>query len=111
MQVTIIKTDNEAALVEWKDGERTRRAIIPASVVQSGEVMQADLDAGMAVGEWEKLIVLPSKANVAERLRANGIWTLDDLRGKSQTARRAIFSAYAGLLSELTRRAESAEEV
>lgn len=102
MQVRILGRKGAAVLVEWRDeANGTQRAYLPVGAVREGENgAEADSpEQGIPYGEdWEGLLgetwVATGPREVAQALRRQGVWTLDDLRNKPQDVIAAFQSAF-----------------
>lgn len=110
MDIKIIKTEGKNAVVEaFLDGTYVRR-IIPLNKIIGGVVVLADeFEKGIAYGLPFDEFIRPAEdfANKIDAAFHNaGIWTLEDLRQKSQEGMRALQSVY-GL--ELARIAKAAD--
>lgn len=86
----------QSSVVEWTDdADNTRRVVVPSDEVlkENGILVVEDVEDGYAYGvEWEKLIHtrMGPKA-IADALRKNGIWTLEDY-AKNTAAVTAAFN-------------------
>lgn len=112
IQVKIIKQDysNHTALVEWLDGEGYHRGTIPEEVIQNSSVVEGVLDMAIPYGiNWEYVLdgvignVTPQ--SMAQALYKAGIWTVDDIRTRSEAAQGAIKSAYGADIQVIFRAA------
>jgi hypothetical protein len=100
------------ALVEWHDGERPRRTLVPLTAVcdsaDGAQVDAAALEAGVDQGaDWARLISGSAQAvgtaagRLADDLRRAGIWTADDLSANYGRAQRMFARAATEDLSRL----------
>ena len=75
--VTLVYAEGKAALVQWVERGKMKRAIVPAGAVKDGEIDAVELEAGLPYGEdWTQ--VKGVNAAVAEELRKRGVWTKED---------------------------------
>lgn len=84
-QVTVIKKDKNAVLIECVlDGELVRRVIPPDALSQSREVDEDAIRSGIDYGvDWSSVLPDPpvmSKEEFAGLLKQVGIWTWLDMR-------------------------------
>lgn len=95
--VRIIKQKGPSALVEWRERGSLKRAFVPAKTIQDGRCEKAELDLGVPCGEaWEEFIArMPTPGKIAEALRKDGIWTMQDLFEHSVDAKR-VFQSFCG---------------
>lgn len=95
--VTVVRTEGDAVLVEYAAKGDLVRVVVPDKCVQDGQAPLSDLEVGIPYGlPWEDLIVLKATPeDVARRLRANGIWTYEDLLKLQQDARGAVQASYS----------------
>lgn len=107
MQITLIRKDQKAALVEYLDNGSLKRVIIPAEAVTGNEVDEAILAAGMAYGDpWEDLLdswrmeqpeaFVESELvkTIANNLRNAGVWTVEDAKSNPRKVVAALQAAY-----------------
>jgi len=88
--VLVVRDNGETALVQWLDGERSRRAFVPSAEVAGGSCSEEALAQGVAVGaDWESLTKGVSPVALAEGLRRHGVWTLGDLQAHWGVAQKA----------------------
>ena len=88
-----VHKEGPAALVEWQDGGQYRRGIVPVETVLEGKVAQSVLDASIPFGEkWSD--VSGVTAALEQELYRQGVWTKEDLRARSESARSAIQQIY-----------------
>lgn len=110
MDITIIKEQGQAVLVERVDNGVPRRYIVPRECVYGVSVAPDVLSAGIEYGvPWEELWspqVTPEA--VATALRRRGLWTVEDLRREPGKAVAALQSVYGLDLSTLLAIAERA---
>lgn len=95
----------QSSVVEWTDDSgNTRRVVVPSGEViqENGTVVVEDVEDGYAYGvEWEKLIHtrMGPKA-IADVLRKNGIWTLEDYAMNSAAVTAAFNEACSANLQQ-----------
>src|SRR5512146_3595940 len=96
----------DTALVEWED-QGLHRALIPAGEIIEGAVSVETLSLGIPYGlPWEQLLTLSATPEaLAAELRANGIWSLEDLEKNPRAAVGALQKVYGVDLSALLRAA------
>lgn len=93
-KVRVVKVLGDAAIVEW-DADGLRRCVIPASMA-APEMDAETLELGAPYGlPWETLVTLSATPEgFAAALRANGIWTLEDVRNNQKAVYGVIQAAY-----------------
>ena len=113
MNVHILQTQKETALVEWTDAFGKHRAYVPVqelrerttntNAVDSANVFFETLHAGIPYGEpWEVHPLGQSGSDtIASALRNRGIWTLQDVRAHVQEVKAALQEAYSADLKYL----------
>lgn len=110
MDVKVIQTEGESALVEWRDGDSTlRRAYVPLTAVKNKTVHGNTLEAGIPYGiAWADVIgeLKATPAEIARRLQEAGIWTAQDLFKNGNAALGAIQTAYGLDLATLMNAAQ-----
>ena len=96
VQVRTIETGKEVMLVEWAEGGKLHRAMLPIGSVELNTVAADVLTQAMTYGQtWEDEDFPAVDAEVlANELRREGIWTPEDLLQKTHLARAAIQRAY-----------------
>lgn len=96
MQVTVVRIDGQAALIEYRHNGVPERRIIPRAVLDGASVDPETVELGIAYGEpWEELWTPEvTPAAIATALRQQGIWTLADLRREPGRAIAALQAAY-----------------
>jgi hypothetical protein len=96
--VRVIEKRGPARLVEYKTGAgNLARVVVPDDAIDDqGMVLEDDLNLGIPHGlPWEQLIHLSATpAALAAHLRANGIWTLEDMEANPQAVFGAIQAVY-----------------
>lgn len=106
-RVEIIQENRNAALVEWHDDAGVHRGTLPSAALRQQDdgfyAQPEELEQAIPYGfPWE---VLPlgnvGAEQVAQALRANGVWTTDDARARVATVRSALQAAYAKDLETL----------
>jgi len=112
MKITVIRQERQSALVEWHDGERMARAIVPAASVSGDEVSAQTLKHGVPWGvPWEDVLSIDvTPQAIADELRRRGIWTAGDLAARPQEAVAALQRVYAVSLAALRKAAEEVEK-
>lgn len=95
----IIQRKNNITLVEWIDGQTPRRAWITPDMIVSESGTEATIDhpeAGIPYGvDFSRMVVLSTTPEDIDReFKRRGIWTIADLRAKSNEAVGAIQAAY-----------------
>jgi hypothetical protein len=106
--VTVIETRGESVLVEYQAGG-LQRVIIPAMLIQGGAVDAEELDQGVPYGlPWETIVKLQATpARLADELRKNGIWTIEDMRRYQAAIFGALQAVYGLELATLINAAET----
>lgn len=99
LPVNVINSDENSALVEFVQGGKLLRKMIPASSINDSQADVNTLAAGIEYGiDWSGL-QLPAQEviieSLIEQLHNNGIWTLNDLLSKPNQAIGSIIGAYA----------------
>lgn len=109
LEVTVVERRGESALVEWQEGGRVHRAVIPAGDVEEGRVEREQLELGIPHGlPWETILTLSATpAALADALRRAGIWTLADLERNPRAAYGALQAVYGLDLAALIRAAHA----
>ena len=82
INVEIVETKGASSLVQYEQDGRVARVFVPKGKVKDGTCDLDVLQKGAAYGvPWETLLDLSSitPEDIAQRLRARGIWTADDL--------------------------------
>jgi hypothetical protein len=102
--VNVLENNGKTALVEYVQDAIAHRCYIPSSKIYPGgdvvlSVLKAGIKYGLPFAEFVEISVTP--ADIEARLHNAGIWTLDDLRSKSQAALGALQAAYALELGKL----------
>lgn len=89
VKVKVIHRNGEATLVEWVEGDGTRRVTVPAGVTAGGRVKRDELDYGIPYGApWEDLVEIDATPErIAAELRRCGIWTYEDLLARPEQVR------------------------
>lgn len=109
--VTVIAHHADASLVQWVDKGGLRRAYVPDNVINSGKVLQDELDAGVEYGlPWDSLLnknILVESSRIGAALRNNGIWTLEDLHAKAGVLNSILLGLLEGLYKEVITKAEN----
>lgn len=111
IKVRVVQRRGESALVEWLDGERQSRAMIPATAVVDDLVAEDVLAAGIPYGvPWGELVQLTATPDAVQaELYRVGVWTVDDLRQNPQLALGALQRVYGTDLAALMRAAKEYE--
>jgi len=82
IKVKLVATDGQAAIVEYQEAGKIKRAIVPNGDVIKGRVSKRTLDMSIPYGGVE-LTNLPewltiSTADLQDTLRQRGLWTKED---------------------------------
>ncbi len=105
MRCRQIRRVGGAVLVEWDDG-RIHRAYIPAEAFPGEGEAEVDDDvlaAGIEYGaDWEARLSRVTPAELADRLRRAGFWTVEDVRANANMAC-AILRLGTPILGDLLR--------
>lgn len=113
MKVRIISQRGASALVEWFDGEQSRRAYVPAGSLTAlpapGDYACAVLDQGIPYGlPWADLVRLTVSPEAVEaELHRHGLWTAEDLARRPREAQAAFAALYAHDVAALLRAARA----
>ncbi len=104
-----ITSTGNTALVEYSERGKLYRKYIPASEIKDEQVSVEVLETGTDYGlPWEEIITLSgTPETMAKYLRANGIWTLDDLTKHPNIAIGALQTVYQLDLAALITAARS----
>lgn len=96
MNVTIIKQDGLAAIVEYVENSMPKRAIVPASEVINNSVPDDVLEAAIPYGvEWAELVQIDVTPDaICRHLRNRGIWTFEDAQSHLRDVTLALQAAY-----------------
>lgn len=98
--VTVIAQEGEQVLVQWTGKDNLFRAGLPAEKVVEGQVVQADLEAGIPYGvEWDE--EFPGLCRLTYEMRRRGIWTFDDARSNISKAREAVITSTGEIIRKL----------
>lgn len=78
--VDVIAKRGRSVVVQYTQGKRTKRMLVPDAVVSGGKATLSDLEAGIPFSiEWgEALKIKVTSDEVTEALRGAGIWTVED---------------------------------
>ena len=77
--VKVISANTDSALVEFTFGGLFQRATIPVAEIQDGKAPDEVLLAGIPYGvAWEFVELSARSIDLANQLRANGVWTYED---------------------------------
>lgn len=92
--VRVVEQRGPSVVVEYAGG--LKRCIIPAENVTSGGVDPQTLEDGIPYGiPWEQVLTLSATPQkLADKLRANGIWTREDLEANPTAAFGALQAVY-----------------
>ena len=85
--VKIIQTEGASSLVEFENEGLLARVFVPRTKIKDGECSADVLDRGVPYGvPWETLLDFSSLTPewIAQKMRAKGIWTLEDLLDKDR---------------------------
>ena len=101
--INLIKTDGQAALVEWAEGGIPHRRIVPAAAIFDNACPPEVLDEGIPYGlAWSDLVELSASATaLEENLHKAGIWTGADLLANVKAAYGALQATYGVDLAHL----------
>ncbi len=102
--VKVIEKVGVSRLVEYTDPKKgTLRTTIPADIIKDGQVPSEELLSGAPHGvEWEKLKVKSiDPVDLARAFRDEGIFTLEDLGQKRQSALICLYRLSGLLLSDI----------
>ena len=112
VEVKVIRQDEQAALVEWHDGQAVNRAIVPLRSLVDGTCSFEELQRGIPYGvPWSALITLKATPEAVERALWNvGIWTVEDLLARPQAAVGALQNVYGTDVAMLMRAARRYKE-
>jgi len=102
ISVRVIQQEKKNSLVEYEDDtEMLRRVSIPTAKISEGYASEATLAKGIPYGlQWEDMEIKPVTHNqVANILRAHGIWTAADAQSNPADLRAAIQQIHGPLLS------------
>lgn len=115
MVVKVISRHGKSLLVEWVDGNgRYRRGYVPKTAVVDNVADPSVLAMAVPYGvDWDDCIepvIAPSAAAIANELRRNGIYTLEDARNNGGTAVAALMRVYGIGLGLLVEAAEKCKE-
>lgn len=109
-KVKVLRRKGHAALVEWSDDSRLHRVTVPVKDVvfdpgeTSGVVSVESLMQGIPYGiEWEKFLteqtVLPE--TLANALRQNGVWTVEDFEQNPNAVMGAVSSILGPFMAQI----------
>lgn len=101
IQVRVVEVRGPSAVVEFAGG--LKRAIIPLEEIEEDSVSAETLELGVPYGApWESLVQLKATPQqLADELRRNGIWTIEDLERNPRAAIGALQTVYGADLSAL----------
>lgn len=110
IDVTVIKTDGQSALVQYVNSG-LQRVHVPAYQVVDGKCDKETLDAGIQYGlPFDELVTINvTPQYVAECLHAADIWSLDDIVHKPNAVNAALKRAYGLDLAALLKSAREYE--
>jgi len=95
-----IRERNGLVLVEWHDGDRPRRNwVLPVMIddeLDDKQVLVINPGAGVPYGlDFSRLVTLQATADDLDReLKRRNIWTVEDVRARSNEIRGALQAAY-----------------
>jgi len=97
--VQIILRKNDLTLVQWQEnGSPSRAWVTPDMIISEDgtEAIVSEPKAGIPYGvEWSRIVEFRATAQEFEKqLRAQGIWTVADLRERPDGARAALQATY-----------------
>lgn len=83
IKVNLVSTDGQAAVIEYKSGDRIERVIIPNTDIKGGRISQQTLKESIPFGGIELEDYLPEKltintSDLQDMLRQRGLWTEED---------------------------------
>lgn len=86
VKVSLVRTQGRAALVEYTYAKRTRRRLVPLTVVDGDSVLLEELEAGVPMSiDWEDHLDLKvSPEELAAEFRSAGIWSMADVDAKAE---------------------------
>jgi hypothetical protein len=95
-KVRVLSSTTEASLVEWRDGAGLHRATVQAPDVIDGAASPERLAEGVPYGvPWEEVKFGKfTPAALAQGLRDNGIWTVEDLARNPNPAINVLQTLY-----------------
>jgi hypothetical protein len=106
VNVRVVATKGESALVEWQEGDDLtlpgqalsglKRAYIPADKVTDGQACSDVLAAGIPYGVAFEDVLVPSvtATRIAQELRRRGLWTKEDVLTRPGEVLSALQAAY-----------------
>lgn len=110
IEVRIISRRDDLSLVQWSQGGIPQRAWVTPDMIVSvdeknGKAMVESPKAGIPYGvEWSRIVELNvSPEEMEKNLKAQGIWTVADLRNNPDGARAALQATYGIDLGALFR--------
>ena len=115
MNVKIINTQNEMALVEWLDDDNVfqRSWVVQRMLDQTkdGHIEVEEPEQGIPYGvPFDKCLQLyASPLSVCRELRKRGLWTADDVQARPREVLGALQAAYGIDLANLIRAAKDFE--
>ena len=81
--VTVLRENQQVAMVQWSVEGRVRRALVPLSAVTDGKCPEEVLEAGVLlsadwVSMWNQVSATLSSPAVEAELQRNGMWSMED---------------------------------
>lgn len=111
ISVRVIRNKGFVSIVEWSDGERFRRTVVPRNEVCDGEndtklVALDSLEMGIPYGiDWEHRIpkeeYFISREELARQLEVSGIWTKEDYDKNPGVVQAAVLGTAREILTDL----------
>jgi hypothetical protein len=95
--IKVVRSDKQSALVEYQDGNETKRVIVPVSAVVDNVIDDNDLALGIPYGlAWANLVTPSTNSKRIEaELRRAGIWTAEDALKNAPAVQGAVQAAYS----------------
>ena len=102
IKVKVLKAGLDNAMVEFMLDKVFQRATIPTNFIDDEYVEQAVLEAGIPYGiPWELVELKASPIDLANILRKNDIWTVDDAMRNPNKIISALQAAYGVDLAQI----------
>lgn len=93
--VKVIKARVDNALVEYQLKGVLQRCTIPTSLIENGAVPDDELSYGIPYGiAWENVELSASSKDLANMLRIQGIWTVEDAMSNPNKIVAALQAVY-----------------
>lgn len=112
MKVNVISQNEHVVLVEYVDGSRYRRVIVPAHTVAGEECAIETLALGVEDGkQWSALIDdMGTAQQIENELRRRGIWNSRDMAGRPEEVKSAFIAVAYSMYSRFVRAVRQTEE-